>query len=96
MSRHHAASDPVRFHAVFFGRVQGVGFRATARALAAERGVTGWVQNEPDGSVRMEAQACQALIDDLLAAIETARPVRSRTLGQVAVIQGEAGFEIRS
>jgi acylphosphatase len=33
------------------GQVQGVGFRATVCKLAQEHGLTGWVRNEPDGSV---------------------------------------------
>lgn len=37
----------VRVH----GRVQGVFFRAEARARAESLGVDGWIRNEPDGSV---------------------------------------------
>ena len=33
------------------GRVQGVAFRWYAVQEAERRGVTGWVRNEPDGSV---------------------------------------------
>ena len=33
------------------GRVQGVAFRAWTRGEAERRGLTGWVRNEPDGSV---------------------------------------------
>jgi Acylphosphatase len=42
---------------VFSGRVQGVGFRATARAVASRFEVTGWVRNADDGTVEMEVQA---------------------------------------
>ncbi len=38
------------------GRVQGVGFRYTARYLARARGLTGWVRNEYDGSVTLALQ----------------------------------------
>jgi len=47
------------------GRVQGVFFRASARAEAQRLGVTGWVCNRPDGCVEVlacgEAQALDAL-----------------------------------
>lgn len=35
----------------FFGKVQGVSFRAYTRRYAIVAGVNGWVQNLPDGSV---------------------------------------------
>lgn len=40
----------------FVGEVQGVGFRWTSRRVAQDLGLTGWVRNEPDGSVSMELQ----------------------------------------
>lgn len=40
----------------YLGTVQGVGFRATARALAKPMPITGLVRNEPDGAVWLEAQ----------------------------------------
>jgi len=39
------------------GRVQGVGFRFYTNKKAQEHGIKGFVQNKPDGSVYIEAQA---------------------------------------
>ena len=39
-----------------YGRVQGVGFRYSARREAARERLTGWVRNEYDGSVRLFVQ----------------------------------------
>jgi acylphosphatase len=39
---------------VLSGHVQGVGFRWWARDLAERLGVSGWVRNERDGTVRIE------------------------------------------
>jgi acylphosphatase len=48
------------------GRVQGVFFRAACQERAGQLGVTGWVSNEPDGSVaghfEGEADAVEALV----------------------------------
>ena len=40
-----------RAEVMFFGKVQGVSFRAYTRRYAIVAGVNGWVQNLPDGSV---------------------------------------------
>ena len=46
----------VRKHIFFSGWVQGVGFRYRALYAARAMGLTGWVQNEDDGSVTLEVQ----------------------------------------
>lgn len=38
------------------GKVQGVWFRASTKQKAQELNLTGWVRNEPDGSVAAEAE----------------------------------------
>ena len=43
----------VRKHIVFHGRVQGVGFRYTAKYAASSLELTGWARNEYDGTVTM-------------------------------------------
>ncbi len=55
----------------YSGRVQGVGFRYTARAMAASHRVTGFIRNMPDGRVHLvvegEQDEIQAFINDLQA-----------------------------
>ena len=55
----------IRKRIVFHGRVQGVGFRFTAKHLANSLGLTGWVQNEYDGTVLMEVQGREPMINSL-------------------------------
>jgi acylphosphatase len=43
--------DVIRRRVVVHGSVQGVFFRDSTRRAAQERGVAGWVANQPDGSV---------------------------------------------
>ena len=54
----------------FYGSVQGVGFRYYARAAALHLGLTGWVANNWDGSVTLEAQGERAALDELVPMIE--------------------------
>ena len=51
---------------IFTGRVQGVGFRFTARRAAGRRQLTGYVRNLPDGTVEMLAQGRSEDIDDCI------------------------------
>ena len=45
------------------GKVQGGWFRAFTREKAIEFGVTGWVQNETDGAVYLEANGEKSKLD---------------------------------
>ncbi len=45
-----------RFSIKVSGRVQGVFFRASAKEMAIQLGVNGFVRNEEDGSVYIEAE----------------------------------------
>ncbi len=51
---------------IFAGRVQGVGFRFTARRAASRRQLTGFVRNLWDGTVEMFAQGRSEDIDDCI------------------------------
>ena len=49
------------------GCVQGVGMRYQARWKAEELGLTGWIQNEEDLTVRMHVEGPSHKVDDFLA-----------------------------
>lgn len=85
-----------RTQVVYAGRVQGVGFRATARAAAAGHEVTGRVQNLPDDTVVLEVQgeptAVTAYLADLRGRMK--RHIARETATTIAVLQGESDFRI--
>ena len=51
---------------MFSGRVQGVGFRLTAQRFAVDLGLTGWVQNWPNGDVEIYAEGKPGQISALV------------------------------
>ncbi len=69
-----------RYRFLVGGICQGVGFRWTAYHSAIKYGVCGWVQNMPDGSVRLEAQGPTQAILDFLDDLEASLNKRALTL----------------
>ena len=66
-----SAPNEVHHETVHFsGRVQGVGFRYTALWLAKEFEVAGYVQNLPDGRVRLEVEGEADEVGRFVGAIE--------------------------
>ncbi|MBQ8305440.1 MAG: acylphosphatase [Blautia sp.] len=86
-----------RKHIIFYGWVQGVGFRYRARHAADLFGCTGWVHNEWDGSVSMEIQGEEENIDKVILAIEAGRYVQITNLDvkTIPVEVNENGFRTR-
>ena len=58
-------SGVVRLEARIRGRVQGVAFRWHTRAEARRLGLSGWVRNQSDGSVRVVAEGRRADLETL-------------------------------
>lgn len=87
----------MRVRVVYSGRVQGVGFRATARVCAHDLPVTGLVRNEPDGTVLLEAQGQAAAVEELLTRIaaQMGRNISRVDRAEIPHCEGEHGFEIR-
>ena len=55
----------LRLKAVIRGEVQGVGFRWAVQRHAGQLGLTGYAENLPDGSVRVEAEGDPDHLDQL-------------------------------
>lgn len=60
-----------RWHIVFRGEVQFVGFRYTARRLAKQLELTGWVKNLEDGTVEAEAQGSVSKLRKWIVALKS-------------------------
>ena len=93
-----AEKDTVaRWHVVFDGRVQHVGFRYTAYYLARSLYLTGWVDNLPDGRVEMEAQGPVTLLRRLVLQLKS-RPhihITDMDITEIPVKAWDRRFEVR-
>lgn len=88
----------VQLTSVFSGQVQSVGFRATVWALTRKLRVTGYVRNEPDGTVLMKALGEDAELDRLLKAIQDSRLgplIRKASHQRGPMVEEFDRFEIR-
>ena len=84
----------IRKHIVFYGSVQGVGFRWRARNAAEHFSCTGWAKNEWNGTVSMEIQGHEEDIDRVILAIEKGTFVRIENMDvkTLPIVEQEYGF----
>jgi acylphosphatase len=102
MTESHAApgEQPAeRLEATVRGRVQGVGYRYFVLRIAGRRGLTGWVANQLDGSVRCVVEGPTDELDRIEtelrdgppgAVVDAVQAVRMPATGRFD------GFEVRS
>ena len=93
-------SDRVRKRIIFYGDVQGVGFRYRALHAANFLGITGWVRNEWDGSVRMELQGTPDAISSFFGKLQNAYrdfPIDYRIddIVDIAPVEDEGPFTVK-
>ena len=86
-----------RFRLCFYGIVQGVGFRYTARHAANLYRLTGYVKNEYDGSVTCEVQGDEEAISRFVETIRSGRfiDISSIDRKELEIIPDERSFEVR-
>jgi len=91
------SSPAIQQRILFFGRVQGVGFRYTTSSIAKRYPVVGYVKNLPDGSVEVVVDAEPEIINQFLADIEAAflGNIRQRNVVNMPREEQFLKFEIR-
>lgn len=79
------------------GKVQGVFYRQNTREQAQKNGICGWVKNQPDGTVYIEAEGEETALENFVAWCRRG-PERARVTG-VEVEEGTlntySSFEIK-
>ncbi|MBO5622571.1 MAG: acylphosphatase [Butyrivibrio sp.] len=86
-----------RYKLQFYGSVQGVGFRYTARHAANMYRLTGYVRNEYDGSVTCEVQGEQDAIDEFIRTLSRGRFIDISYIDKTVmdIIEDERSFDVR-
>lgn len=91
------SQPPTRREILFDGRVQGVGFRYTTRNIAERFNVTGYVQNLPDGRVKLVVEGQQMEAERFIAAVlaEMASYIRGQQETKTVATGEFDAFEVR-
>jgi acylphosphatase len=82
-----------RLHIYYSGRVQGVGFRFTAEAVAKRSNVSGFAKNLKDGRVEVVAEGDEGSLEDFM---EGVRDMMKRHIADEQVSWEPATGEFRS
>lgn len=87
----------IRQQMVISGHVQGVGFRYRANHAANALGITGYVKNNWDGTVTLEAQGTIDMINKMLTMINRSEYIDIDRIDrkEMSVVETERGFHIR-
>ena len=89
--------EMIRRRYQFYGRVQGVGFRYTAIRAANSLGISGWVKNERDGSVTVEAQGSEVALARMIDTIRNGRyiVIDRMEVSNLLLVENDKGFDVR-
>jgi len=83
---------------IFEGRVQGVGFRYTAKDLARGFEVCGWVKNLPDGTVELQVMGEADEVDDYIRELtvesSVAHHIKHHHVHPIPLLENAGGFQI--
>jgi acylphosphatase len=97
VSQTTAINSRCRLTVLYSGRVQGVGFRYTAKTVATGFELTGCIRNLPDGRVELIAEGSRSELEAFRAAIHDAGLagfIRDEQVTWAAAKNEFRGFEI--
>lgn len=88
------SGEIVRKKLIFKGEVQFVGFRFQSKYIADMLGLTGYVENLPDGDVLMEVQGQAEVIQEMIICLHQKKPIRIDSVEEedMPVKKKEKGF----
>ncbi len=94
--REMKAAGIIRRHYTFYGRVQGVGFRYRAQAAALDLDLTGWVENQSNGTVEMELQGQNEQMSRMINRLRTDQFIRIDDFDVYMMpLEAETSFRVR-
>ncbi|MCS7123407.1 MAG: acylphosphatase [Candidatus Aenigmarchaeota archaeon] len=83
------------YKTLFYGRVQGVGFRATCAKLANRLGIHGYVKNLDDGSVEAVFQCSEDAFFKIIEKLKNIFEIENIEVEEVNLDENFSSFEIR-
>lgn len=87
-----------RLHFVVRGRVQGIGYRWFVVEKAQALGLSGWVRNNPDGTVEAEAEGSERALERFAQMLRGGHPYAAVEGLQTRELKAKGekdGFDIR-
>lgn len=85
---------------IFSGRVQGVGFRYSAKRLALGFDVIGWVKNHSDGTVEMQLMGDENEVDEFIIEIveesDLASFIKEHSVAEIPPLENIRGFTTKN
>ncbi len=83
-----------RWHILFRGKVQHVGFRYTSLYFSRKLGLTGWVRNLKDGSVEMEVQGRLSSLRKLIMMLKGVIHITDIEIRDIPLLYKEFRFSV--
>ncbi len=83
-----------RWHIIFHGKVQHVGFRYTSLYFCRKLKLTGWVRNLEDGTVEMEVQGSISSLRRLIMMLKGVIHITDMEISDIPLLNRDFRFSV--